>query len=73
MTAWLAQSAAILGTTILGVTGLALAWTAVQLLWGRSFPGAPEEPDVLARRGGCNDCLRAASCESGTPREEEPR
>jgi len=52
--------------TLFGAAGVALlaaGWLAVQLAWGRDFPGDGSEPDVLARRGGCGGCGHGGRCE----------
>ncbi|GJM43653.1 MAG: hypothetical protein DHS20C21_04950 [Gemmatimonadota bacterium] len=50
--------------------GLLVGWVLVQAAWTRAFPGG-NEPDALARRGGCRHCSchGTSSCEQ----EEESR
>ena len=45
------------------VIGLMLGWVAVQAAWGRAFPEAATDSDVLARRLGCDGCGCSGVCE----------
>ncbi len=60
-------------TGMLGVAALAAGWVAVQLAWGRSFPGDESEPDVLARRRDCTGCSQVHACTPRRPSEQAPR
>jgi hypothetical protein len=53
---------------IVGVVGLALAWVGVQRAWARQFPDDSGDPDVLARRRGCDGCGCATPCRPRDPR-----
>ena len=48
---------------IAAVVGLTLGWVAVQQAWGRVFPDASADVDVLARRLSCHGCGCSTVCE----------
>lgn len=48
---------------LIGIAVVMAAWLAVQLAWGRTFPDASADPDVLAGRPGCNGCGSLDRCE----------
>ena len=60
-------------TGMLGVAALAAAWVAIQIAWGRSFPGDESEPDVLARRRDCSGCSHLGACAPRLSTEEDLR
>ena len=45
------------------VIGLMLGWVAVQAAWGKAFPEATTDSDVLAHRLGCHGCQCSGPCE----------
>jgi hypothetical protein len=49
-------------TGILAIVALAVGWLGVQRAWARSFPNAFDDPDVLARRRGCDGCGCLTPC-----------
>lgn len=58
------------------VIGLMLGWVAVQAAWGKAFPEATMDSDVLAHRLGCGGCGCSTQCErklGRRSREEKTR
>jgi len=46
------------------ITGLALAWAAVQALWGRTFREYMTGEDAMAGRTKCANCGCTTACEN---------
>ena len=47
----------------LGIASMMAVWILVQLAWGRVFPGASCDVDVLAGRPACCGCAAESDCE----------
>ncbi len=62
--------------TVLGAVAVAVmaaVWVVVQLSWAKAFPEGADEPDVLARRGGCGACAgRPGHCRQQGSCQENP-
>ena len=55
------------------VIGLMIAWAAVQSAWRKSFSESEADPDVLARRMGCQGCGCLTVCERNLLEKEKTR
>lgn len=53
-------------TGLIGIVAVLLLWVWVQNAWRRAFPGAFDDPDVLAERLGCDGCDQRDACERVT-------
>jgi hypothetical protein len=62
---------------LLVIAAVALAWTAVQHAWKRTFPERCADPDALSGRIGChgsdcsNDCDRRGPRRAGSAEEDK--
>ena len=52
---------------VLVIVAALVVWLAVQIAWGKVFPGASCDPDVLARRAGCRACDSTEVCDRRLP------
>jgi len=50
-------------TGVLALVAIVVAWVAVQRGWGRAFPEAFDDPDVLVERSGCHGCGCTLVCQ----------
>ena len=58
------------------IVGLMLGWAVVQAAWGKTFPEAATDGDVLAHRLDCHGCACSTPCErglGGLSKEEKTR